>query len=695
MAVFRGTPVSEGTAAGELYLPDRPAADALRHHASRHHESGHHESGHHESGHGESGDHPAERHGPGGMAAVASTAARPRAAGRAVPPTPAAEAGGVGGGAAAGPATTVTAQDVRAAFAAVAADRTGLAAALRAAGRDAEAGIVEIGALIAADPALFEPAIAAMAGASPASGTRPAPDAAGVPGAVPATVAAIAGRDAAEAQAAILAALPDPDLAQRAGDVRQVAQAVIARLAGSPLPPAPPDAPFILIRHEVDPADIIRLADGGNLVGAVSVAGGASSHAAIIARGLGLPMLVGVDAAVLSDDVLNDAVLNDAGLNDAVLSSAMPVGRLAGGALAGCQAILDAASGELRTDPSEADLARLRAAASAGGMSGAIAPPGSGRPRLADSAGTAAVPGTAGRRGTGLPVPGTASPWSSPGQVHAADGELVTVLCNVASAAEARLGLAGGAGGVGLLRTEIAFTRATGWPSRTEHEAALRPVFSLLAGRRAVVRLVDFAGDKIPPFPGAAGLAAFLGAPHALDDQLTAILAAGSGTALAIMIPMVRSLDEVRLVRARLASAARAAGTDAPPLGMMVELAATAADAARFASQVDFFSIGTNDLTADVLGRDRVALGPADAAAPPVLAAIGDVVAAARQAGIGVSVCGDAAADPAVLPHLLAAGVRTLSVGAAKVPRVAEWVAQVDTRADTGADTRKAVIPHG
>jgi multiphosphoryl transfer protein len=118
---------------------------------------------------------------------------------------------------------------------------------------------------------------------------------------------------------------------------------------------------------------------------------------------------------------------------------------------------------------------------------------------------------------------------------------------------------------------------------------------------------------------------------------------------------------------------------DPPPLGMMVELAATAEAAPAFAGCVDFFSIGTNDLTADVLRRERSALRPADAAERRVLAAIAATVRAAGEAGIGLSVCGDAAADPAVLPRLLAVGVRTVSVGAARVPAVAEWIRRADT----------------
>jgi phosphoenolpyruvate-protein kinase (PTS system EI component) len=547
MTAYRGTPVSEGVTAGELYLPD----------------------------------------------AAAPHAASPSAAG----------AGDTGAGGAAGAAAAaVTVTDVREAFAAVAAERGVLADQLRAAGRDQEADIVLIGALMAADPALSGPAVGALV--SQGDPGEEHATAADDDERFPLATATAAITAAAETQAAVLAALPDPDLAERAGDVRQVGAAVTARLAGGAA--APPASAFILVRADVDPADLIRLADDGHLVGAVSVGGGASSHAAIIARGLGLPMLAGADPAVVT-------------------------------AAAGHPAILDADGGELLVDPAPAELARVRAA---------------------DAAAAAVVSGAA----------------------RTADGELVTILCNVASAAETRLGLANGAAGVGLLRTEIPFTRASGWPTRAEHLAALAPVLSLLGGKRAVVRLLDFAGDKVPPFPGAAGLPAFLHAPGALADQLTAILHAGAGTDLAIMIPMVRALEEVELVRVELARAAKAVGVDPPPLGMMVELAATAAAASAFAfaGSVDFFSIGTNDLTADVLRRERSALRPSDASERKVLTAIANVVTAAGEAGIGLSVCGDAAADPAVLPQLLALGVRTVSVGAAKVPAVARWIAQAD-----------------
>jgi phosphoenolpyruvate-protein kinase (PTS system EI component) len=490
---------------------------------------------------------------------------------------------------------SATPDEVRAAFAAVAAERFALAERLRGAGRDQEAAIIEVGALIAADPALADPAVAAVRGG---------------------TDAATAVRQVAEAQAAVIAALANREMAERAGDVRQVGHAVLDRLSRTGAAPRPA-GDFILIRREVSPADLIELAEAG-LVGAVSVAGGASSHAAIIARGLGVPMIAGTDPAVL----------------------AAPAGQLA---------IVDGNKGELIVGPS----ATQRSAAAAG--SGA---------------------------GEQQPRPG--------GPARTADGREITVLCNVASVAETRRGLAAGATGVGLLRTEIPYAEALAWPTLAEQRSQLTPILSLLTARIATVRLLDFSGDKIPPFlrgepPGSpsGGLAALLADRTALADQLRAVLEAGRGSELAVLIPMVSSLSEVSRVRDVLSQTAAALGADRPRLGIMVELQATAAMADTFAPAVDFFSIGTNDLTGEVLGLDRrdPAAKPALAAHPRVLALIARVADAGRRASIPVSVCGDSAADPLVLPLLLGLGVNTLSVPAARVQRVRSWLLGLDTPA--------------
>jgi phosphoenolpyruvate-protein kinase (PTS system EI component) len=500
-------------------------------------------------------------------------------------------------------AASATPEEVDAAFAAVAAERSALAARLRAAGRGDEADIIFIGTLIAADPTFAAAAVAAVRGGADA---------------------ATAVRAAAERNAVAMENLANPALADRAADIRQIASAVLDHLTAgagaSPLPGATgvdADAgDFILVRREVSAADLIEFAEAG-LVGAVSIAGGASSHAAIIARGLGLPMIAGASPEVLT----------------------LPSGQ---------RAVLDADSGEL----------------------------------IVGAQPIAAVRPVPGPRATAGDDPRAAGPAAT------ADGCEVVVLCNVASAVETRRGLAAGAAGVGLLRTEIPYVQAADWPTRAQHLTTLGPVLALLAGRTATVRLLDFSGDKIPPFLAGgpaeaetgAGLTALLGHPSALADQLRAVLEAGRDARLAVLIPMVSSLGEVSRVREVLVAAAAELGAAVPPLGIMVELESTAANAAAFAPAVDFFSIGTNDLTGDVLGlgrRDQAA-GPALAADPRVLGLIKGVAEAGSGAGITVSVCGDSAAEPRVLPLLVGAGVRTVSVPAARVATVRSWISKLN-----------------
>jgi phosphoenolpyruvate-protein kinase (PTS system EI component) len=592
-----------------------------------------------------------------------------------------------------GASVAATPEQVAAAFTRVAADRSALAERLRKAGRTSEAEIISIGALIAGDPALSAPAVSAVQGGADA-------------------VTAV--REAAERQAELMEKLDNPALASRAADIRQVGVAVIDRLratggasAGAALevgaepeasrggdagreagagrgPDGPaglgdeaaiargsaggagarPDADdgvrdFILVRHEVTPSDLIELAEAG-LVGAVSVAGGASSHASIVARGLGVPMITGA-----SPDVLSLAP--------------------------GQAAVLDGTTGELLVGAQEvADAAQAADA---------------------DRAAAAAV--IAGHR---------AKP---DGPARTSDGRQITVLCNVASAVETRRGLAAGADGVGLLRTELPYVQASGWPTLEQDRAQLGPILELLAGKTATVRVLDFSGDKIPPFlatgaywgrsdveasgeigaggstrsggagrteaggaggaeeislPAGAGLAALLKHPSALADQLRAMLEAGRSTHLEVLIPMVSSLREVSRVRNVLTETAAELDVEVPPLGIMVELESTAKNAAVFASAVDFFSIGTNDLTGDVLGLGRrdPAAGPGLAAHPRVLALVKLVAKAGREAGITVSVCGDAAGDPRVLPLLIGAGVKTVSVPAARVATVRSDISKLN-----------------
>ena len=254
------------------------------------------------------------------------------------------------------------------------------------------------------------------------------------------------------------------------------------------------------------------------------------------------------------------------------------------------------------------------------------------------------------------------------------DGRSVAVLANVASAAELRVGLAAGAEGIGLLRTELAFLHARDWPSEQEHTDALRPILAGLGERRAVVRVLDFGADKSPPFlEGTAtrGVELLLEHEAALLSQLRAILVCSRRHHVEILLPMVDRPEQVTRVRALLEQAARELGVRATPaLGSMIETPQAASRSAEIADRCAFLSIGTNDLTAATVGADRFASSRAQAHDPRVLRLIAQATRAAHDAGIPIEVCGEAASDPLMLPILVGLGVDELSVGAAQVGSV-------------------------
>jgi phosphoenolpyruvate-protein kinase (PTS system EI component) len=477
----------------------------------------------------------------------------------------------------AGPLDPGTVED---AFRAVAADMNRLAGRCRAQGRRAAADIVATGALIATDPGLVDAAWRAATGCEPLQGIQ----------------------DAVEGYARMLDALPEATLRERAADVRQVGRRVIERLA-RPSGGTPPTGTFVIVAEDLGPADLLEYL-GQGLVGAVVVRGGASSHAAIIARSVGLPLVVGVDALDLAD---------------------------------GTTLLVDAGTGTVVADPPPEDVARV---AEANGRD---------EERRAEYA-------------------------VDRGRTHVtADGEPFTLLCNVASDTEVRLGRDSGAQGIGLLRTELPFVHSGQWPTGSEHRRALRPILAEAAGWPVTVRLLDFANDKVPPFlAGRDGLAALLSDPGALHAQLSAILDLAGEIDLRIMVPMVTSAAQLRTVRSETSVS----------VGAMVETVAAVAAIDELATVADFFSIGTNDLTAEVLGLDRTdpRARPDLTADPRVLDLIARTVTRARIAGRPVSVCGDAAAHPTTLPLLVGAGVRTFSVACARLDETRYRLLRLDSR---------------
>ena len=348
---------------------------------------------------------------------------------------------------------------------------------------------------------------------------------------------------------------------------------------------------------------------GDQLAGIALSAGGVTAHAAIVARSLGIPM-----TALAGPELLR--------VSD------------------GTEIVVDGGEGTVILEPS-ASRAELAGAA------------------VEDRAHARA------RERTDSSLPAVTT-----------DGHRVRVLVNAATPAEIRAGLAAGAEGAGLIRTELAFLDAPGWPSREQHVEMLAPLLAALAGHTATVRVLDFGGDKLPPFlrdEPRRGMELLLAHAGAFRAQLTAIAQVVGTAHVRVLLPMVRTADDVRITRAIFGTLGGQL-----ELGAMIELPEAALAAAEIAAECDFLSIGTNDLTHATLGTDRFAHGEAPAHDPRVLAHIASSARAAKAAGIPLEVCGEAASDPLTVPLLVGLGADELSAGAARVGAVRAWVRALD-----------------
>jgi phosphoenolpyruvate-protein phosphotransferase len=461
-----------------------------------------------------------------------------------------------------------------------------IASRLREGGRREEADIIETSVLMAADPGLASRVDSLVMQFGRAAGD--------------------ALREAIEDSANELARLADPILAERADDVRSLGRRASARANGVKAG----TISGVVVASTLGPADVAEIAM--NAKGIALAGGGVTAHAAIVARSLGIPMVVG-----LGPDVL--------GLRD------------------GVEVVLDGDAGLFFLQPSPGRLAAARADVA--------------RRREARQNAVA-------RR-------------LVPAQTK--DSHRITVLANAASVAEVVEALEQGADGVGLLRTELLFLDAKVWPGRAQQASFLGLILGPLTGMVATVRLLDFGGDKTPPFlRGAAGrgVELLLEAPEALRDQLAAIVDAAGQTKLRILVPMVTKPEQIRDLRQVLETVL--SGRTSPQVGAMIETPEAALNATEIARECEFLSIGTNDLTQLVLGLDREHSKSAPVTDARVLRLIDATVRAGREAGIPVDVCGEAASDAIAMPILVGLGVNELSVAAARVGVVRESIRGLD-----------------
>ncbi|MGR4067269.1 phosphoenolpyruvate--protein phosphotransferase [Billgrantia sp. C5P2] len=426
--------------------------------------------------------------------------------------------------------------------------------------------------------------------------------------------------------------LADRLLAERAADLRDVGRRVLGILCQVSLP-EPPETPYILVTDDIGPSDVARL-DTRRVRGLLTARGGATAHSAILARALGIPAVVGAGERVLT---------------------------LANG----CELILDGERGRVIPAPST----ERRAAA---------------EQRLAEHQ----------RR--------EAEAWESRfEEAHTRDGHRVEVAANLGNTAHAADAVERGAEGIGLLRTEFLFMAHAQEPDLDTQIAEYREALDALGGRPLVARTLDVGGDKplpywpVPkednPFLGLRGIRLTLTRPEVLETQLRALLMAaapdaeGTPRPLRIMLPMVKDVGEFRMARTiferllvEIPEAERAKDVQ---LGVMIEVPSAALLAPTLAAEVDFFSVGTNDLTQYTLAidRDHPALSAqADGLHPAVLRLIEMTVAAAHAHGKWVGVCGELASDALAVPVLVGLGVDELSVSARQVPLVKARLREFD-----------------
>jgi len=428
--------------------------------------------------------------------------------------------------------------------------------------------------------------------------------------------AAFAWKKAADLHAERLAGLRNELLAQRANDVRDVGQRVLLNLTGITRPPPAYPKRSVLIAEDLNASDAAAM-EPGTVVGFATLRGGATSHVAILARSLGIPAVAGIEPRALE------------------IPNGTPV-------------ILDGAKGSLRLSPEPAEIERITER----------------QARLAEQ--------------------------REQDMAHALepattrDGHGVSVFANIDGVKQAeQIGSLGGEG-VGLLRSEFLFMDRASAPSEDEQAQCYAAILKSVGPERPVViRTLDVGGDKplpylaIPrednPFLGERGIRVGLDRPEVLRTQLRAVLRASSDGKVAVMFPMIATLQELRDAKAILAEEAKALGVKPIMCGIMVELPSVPMMMDAFSHEADFFSIGTNDLTQYTLGMDRghPKLAPkVDALNPAVLRMIARTIEGAHAHRRLVGICGGVAGDSQAVPILVGLGVDELSVSLPAIPSV-------------------------
>lgn len=427
--------------------------------------------------------------------------------------------------------------------------------------------------------------------------------------------------------------MDDEYLRAREADVQDVKQQVLMQLASSSTLESRRETspaweePCILAADDILPSETLHI-DASRVRGMILRKGSQISHAAILARSLGIPAVAGVTDLPQSDDLF---------------------------------VIVDGFSGEILADPPKEKITAYAELQSQ------------------------------------YEAQRQALKQYSDVKTVTLDGTPVELMANIGHPNDLTGVLDYGADGIGLFRSEYLFMYCDQMPSEEQQAAAYGTVLQQMKGKRVVIRLLNIGADKQVPYVkmdreenpvmGRRGIRFCLEHRDILMTQLRALLRAARLGKLGILIPMVVSGEEIHTVRRLLTEAARElkqeglAYSDDYELGIMIETPASVMLSPELAREVDFFSIGTNDLTQFVMAADRgnPKVGAlCQAGNEAVRRMVRIAVDSARQAGIWVDVCGEAAADPELTEFLLKIGVRSLSVAPPSLLVIRQRVRQID-----------------
>ena len=431
--------------------------------------------------------------------------------------------------------------------------------------------------------------------------------------------------------AAMFQAMDDEYMRGRAADVKDISDRLVRILSGTGKSNELKDDKFIIAADDLAPSETVQL-DKSKVMGFVLQQGSASSHTAILARSMGIPAVIG----------LGDGLTEDAD---------------------GKTAIVDGASGDVIIDPDEDTLEKYRKIKKEYDDRKAL---------LAQLKGRETV---------------------------TKDGQKIKIFANIGSPADVAKVMENDAEGIGLFRSEFLYLQSNDFPSEDTQFAAYKQVAENMAGKKVVIRTLDIGADKQcdyfnldheeNPALGYRAIRICLTRPEIFKTQLRALYRAALYGNISIMFPMIISVSEVRKIKQICEEVRASLKADGIPykedveLGIMIETPAAALIADDLAQEVDFFSVGTNDLTQYTLAIDRVnrKLDPfLDPHHPAILKLIKMAADSAHKYGKWIGICGELGADPELTRTFLKMGIDELSVSPSLVLKLRDQVIRTDMR---------------